>query len=393
MNSIAMLRMLHALSDRIDSLSHWFPQLDDEMRNTVADSNTEINERKLLSKYPDIYKQFEEKIRCADIVVFNAEGMFIMSTPIRLDLVYRLIAMRMCERFNKPYFVTNGHFSPPADVNGNGLLFLEADGSVLSETLFYLRKAKLISTRDRLSRDYLLGLDKTLNVEFTPDAVFSLKTHIESMRKQLDYMRMIPHLSLSHNRSEYITSLYNFEKDYVLLSGNVFATRYGGPNKADAFTYLAEAIKKKTELYGIPIFLLESNDGDAMLRFQVHERTKIPFIPVTTNIFLLANIIENSRLLVSGQYHPSIIASMGGTPFVMMGADAIKNEGVIDVLGLEGDAARIYPSVPNKEESDEIASAVERELNKTLNRAPLLERCDKLCIDSQSIVQKIKERI
>ena len=46
---------------------------------------------------------------------------------------------------------------------------------------------------------------------------------------------------------------------------------------------------------------------------------------VEVPILLGATVLANSKLFVSGRYHPSIMASLGGTPCIFLGSNSHKN--------------------------------------------------------------------
>jgi polysaccharide pyruvyl transferase WcaK-like protein len=191
----------------------------------------------------------------------------------------------------------------------------------------------------------------------------------------LDAIIKTPNLALPHDRTESLTSKFDFEKEYVLISGSAFVARYGAEKRVEAYTELALRLKELLVEYDLSLYLLESCDGDSIMRFEVSEITGIPFIPVTTNIFLLGRILGKCRCFVSGRFHPSILASLGGTPLVLMGSDSVKIQAFPEMLKLPVDRSTIYPSVPNSEQISEIYSAVKTIIEQPLNRKPVREVC------------------
>jgi polysaccharide pyruvyl transferase WcaK-like protein len=78
-------------------------------------------------------------------------------------------------------------------------------------------------------------------------------------------------------------------------------------------------------------------------------------VPVETPILLAATVLANSKLFVSGRYHPSIMASLGGTPCIFLGSNSHKNTALQEILEYESvEEFSAYPS------SDECSKILEK---------------------------------
>lgn len=333
-----------------------------------AGTDTAQNKALLAAQHPDHYQTLCERIRESDIVAINGEGMFLFSGPMRTDLACLLIVMHLCLEHHKPFFVVNAGFSPPTDPAGNGQRFAEPDQAVLEESLRYLRKAALVAARDALSVAFLEKYDDSLNVQYIPDALFSLYDFYGQNGPLFDTMLKTPQYVLCHNREESPIPKYNFEKDYVLMAGSAFAARYGAETRAERFGELALALRDMLREHNTELYLLEACDGDSVLRLDVNQRTGIPYIPVTTNIFLLGRILGRCRCLVSGRFHPSIFAAMGGASLVLMGSDSHKIAALPDMLNLPGGERAIHPALPDSRQIADIVAATQRVVTALPNR-------------------------
>ncbi|HAP21234.1 MAG TPA: hypothetical protein DCR27_08140, partial [Lachnospiraceae bacterium] len=78
------------------------------------------------------------------------------------------------------------------------------------------------------------------------------------------------------------------------------------------------------------------------------------FIPVQIPIIVGLNLLAHAGLYISGRYHPSIMASLGGTPCIFLGANSHKNMGLQEML--EYKVCKEYHSCPTHEDIKEICS-------------------------------------
>jgi polysaccharide pyruvyl transferase WcaK-like protein len=105
---------------------------------------------------------------------------------------------------------------------------------------------------------------------------------------------------------------------------------------------------------GINIIIVQGCIGDNFLH-EVSTRTITPIVPVETPILLAATVLANSKLFVSGRYHPSIMASLGGTPCIFLGSNSHKNTALQEILEYESvEEFSAYPS------SDECIKILEK---------------------------------
>jgi polysaccharide pyruvyl transferase WcaK-like protein len=354
--------MLGESFDEIIPMFYWRKPID----WVISDSGG--NAGHFAEQFPDDYNVLVKSIKECDAVSVCGEGILLFTSPIRPDLSYFWVVFYLCIMFKKPFFLVNAGISPPALLDGNGLRFGEPDAEILKETLRLLRFAELVTVRDAISYDFVKKYDDVINVVYIPDALFSMYDFYDQYGSDFDRMLKTPQFVLSHDRKESPFSKFDFEKNYVLLSGSAFAARYGGDVKTECFTRLALTLRDMLRGYDTELYLLESCDGDTYLRLDVTETTGIPYIPVTTNIFMLGRILGRCHCLVSGRFHPSIFASLGGASLILMGSDSHKIAALPDMLQLSEIQRTVFPSVPNSRQTEEIASAVERVIKRNEDR-------------------------
>ncbi len=127
-------------------------------------------------------------------------------------------------------------------------------------------------------------------------------------------------------------------------------------SKADAKRAL-EAFHKLVEAMGalgLTVCVVETCRGDAFLR-EVVARTGVGFVPRNCPIWMAAAILTNARLLVSGRFHPTILASLGGTPSVFLEAHSHKMKSLQESLGYEDEP--VFSTFPD---DAEVGRIVER---------------------------------
>jgi polysaccharide pyruvyl transferase WcaK-like protein len=95
---------------------------------------------------------------------------------------------------------------------------------------------------------------------------------------------------------------------------------------------------------GLPVYLTENDGRDSFLE-EVAEITGAGIIPVYTSVFMAAAVLANASLFISGRYHPTIMASLGGTPCIFLSSVAHKMGSLQALLEYpEPREFSIYPS-------------------------------------------------
>lgn len=119
-------------------------------------------------------------------------------------------------------------------------------------------------------------------------------------------------------------------------------------------------IQKIKERVDFQVFLVIVDDGDEFLN-EVAKMTNTPIIPMDMPLVAAAKILANSRVYISGRYHPAIMASLGGTPCVFMSSNSHKTESIQELL--EYDTVEEFNLLPDDNECTKIVEAAIRKMN------------------------------
>jgi polysaccharide pyruvyl transferase WcaK-like protein len=94
---------------------------------------------------------------------------------------------------------------------------------------------------------------------------------------------------------------------------------------------------------------------------QVAREKNIGIVPADAPILMCGAVLAHARLFISGRYHPSIFASLGGTPCIFLGSHAHKMGSLSRVL--EYDVHREFSAFPSEAEVAEIVSTATKYLD------------------------------
>ncbi len=143
---------------------------------------------------------------------------------------------------------------------------------------------------------------------------------------------------------------FDFTQPYICVSGSSSAA--WTPYEASiGYTKLVQALKQ----LNYKLFIIPTCSGDQFLN-DIAEQTQIPIVPVNTNILGGMAILANATVFVSGRWHPSILASLGGTPCVILGSNSHKTTSFLNMMGYEN--KKEYNAIPTEEEIFSIVNEV-----------------------------------
>lgn len=114
------------------------------------------------------------------------------------------------------------------------------------------------------------------------------------------------------------------------ISGSSLISTLDRIEVVNSFIKLVEALKKLK----YPIYLIAPCTGDSFLK-EVALESNVKYIPVNVSVLIGAKILANSILYISGRYHPSIMASLGGTPIICFTSNSHKMLGLQQLLQYE----------------------------------------------------------
>lgn len=323
------------------------------------------------------YAELKKRIMNVDAVVLNGEGSFIFRNPPRYDLHIYLCILLLCIEYRTSFYVLNAMFT-----DGTGY---EKNNKLLNDTIRILGHASLVSSRDPVSFAYLKQYDKTgsIPLKYIPDALFSWYELFDEKKDLFKTMLTYSKYSKAFDQEDVLgANEFDFTKDYIILSGNSYVSAYSAKG-IEAFTVLASELKKAFEKKNIFIYLAECCVGDNFLR-QVSKNTGIPIVNVENNIYFEAAILQQALCFVSGRYHPSILASLGGTSCVYMGSNSHKTASLQEVLQL--DKVQVYDPIPSAKEVENIVSHAIKVVSTKCSR----EKIKKICKENGRLAKELQ---
>jgi polysaccharide pyruvyl transferase WcaK-like protein len=280
----------------------------------------------------------------ADLIVLDGDGDIIFSTPPRRQTLFLLAMIELGVRLNKPVFLVNSMISDcPLTGRNNHTL-------AAARQLFAHCRAVVL--RDPESLEYVQKEMPEVNSSLIPDSLFAWFSRFasESSRPPLNGDFMLPH----PERAEYWGKL-DFSQPYICLGGGALSASQ--PDKAvECYGKLVDAIMQ----LGYPVYLTENDSPDAFLQ-RVAAEKGIGIVPANAPILSCGAVLAHARLYISGRYHPSILASLGGTPCVFLGSHAHKMGSLSRVL--EYDVHQEFNAFPNDSELAAIVSTARNYLD------------------------------
>lgn len=318
----------------------------------------------------DIYQNVQE----SDALIINGEGEMIFREPPRYSLLFTMMLIELAHYLHKPIYYINAMVSDCPQTGKK------------TEIVFYamksLGKCDIVSLRDPLSMEIVKNFNAKINAIHIPDALFSWRHYFVSscLPSNGDYLIAPP-------EDDYYFGKFDFSEPYICVSGSSLAP-YGNIKPAtDAFLKLVEKLKG----LGLKIYLIEGCSGDHFLR-KVGQQSDIPCIPGTIPILMAGSILANARLFISGRYHPSIFASLGGTPCVFLGSNSHKTKSLQQVL--EYDNPVEFSAFPNDNECEQIFLLAQEKINQGYSlRESILKVVDKKEQESAKIVDLVKSNL
>ena len=255
------------------------------------------------------------RVERADAVVVNGEGSMIFTTPSRLEQRFHLAVMQLAHEADVPFAYVNALVADPANGPRNA--------ATVAATRRLLPQARLVTTRDPWSQAFLREVAPEVASVYVPDSVFAWKGRVGRGR---DLLARPEYLTPFHERPDRLGT-WDFQRPYVCVGGSSEAAK--DPKRAAAsYRRLLQALPE----LGYPVVVTVSSTGDAFLEELAHE-LDLPLVPADTNVMVATEILAHAELVVTGRYHPAILAGLGGVPGVLLGADSHKTASVQQMLG------------------------------------------------------------
>ncbi len=286
-------------------------------------------------------QEIYELIMDCDAVIFNGEGTMIFSNPARRDVLFNNFLMALASECGKKFFFLNAMFT---ECPYTGL-----DERTASETVRLLEGSSGVACRERQSYDFVRSRSSNVPLTTISDALFSWKERV---------INSIPHVTkiadaIQPFGHEWLRGKFDFCSPYVCISGTSSAYRVDhGRAAVRAYSAMVRELSK----LGLKMYLVQTCSGDAFLD-EVGGMTGISVVPYQAPVLAGAAILANARLLVSGRFHPSIMASLGGAPCVFLGANSHKTFTLQHVL--QYGQVHSFADIPADDELKEIYQLAE----------------------------------
>ncbi len=309
-----------------------------EEANFIADNAFESlsNFMRCYNKYQPL-RELYSKVNNADAVMINGEGSFIFRQGTRYDLNFILFILALAQSLGKKTYLLNSVFSDGAAS--------ERNIRDINQTRELCVKCNLVTARDKLSYKYYKD-NIAENIVYVPDALFAWR----KFSSYIPMAAMFPYAGVVFPDLQSQWKSFDFSKPYIAVS-SASRERYVEDNVyIECYIKLINALKGQYR-----VVIVQTCGGEDFLK-RVAELTDTKIIDVHTNILFGMSVLASAQCYVSGRWHPSIMASLGGTPCVMMSSNSHKSMAIYEEL--EYDHKKLYSNLPTDEEIRHILSDV-----------------------------------
>lgn len=308
-----------------------------------------VKKLKNLSQKNLVCKQIINAVSDTDTVYINGEGSPIFTNPTRFDLLFQMMIIQLAKDFGKEVAYVNSIISP-CPIHGTHEPTVKAFREVTNGI-------SLLTVRDRQSFNFAQDLELSpQKLIFCPDALFAISSHLQkeysSSYKSIVSSDFATHIEPRINKVFELKS-----QEYLCLSG---ASRAPGGNQKNRELWFTNLVKRIQNDFNLPLVIVEPCPGDKFL-YDVSQQCNTHFIPASTNIYWGSRILANCAAYITGRYHPSIMASFGGVPQIMLESNSHKTLSLQELLGEFN--PQIFPIGTGKETIDLIVEATKKALD------------------------------
>lgn len=296
--------------------------------------------------------------KCDEIIV-NGEGDMIFSDQ-RRTLRFMLLVMEHCLSLGKSVHFVNAMISdPPAET---------ACDTLQRRCIETLRKCATIQLRDNHSVDLMKERAPEVAVKFVPDALFTWHDRVQRLKQNsiLEDADIVYPFGYDH-----LHSTIDFSRPYICVGGSSLAPTLDSKKLIDDYCQLCRQLSKLDH----QVILFQSCLGDAFL-LDVAADMNLPLLPVRIPILLAAAILGSAALIVSGRYHPTVMAALGGTPAIVLNSNSHKNKALLELLNHPLPIE--YPLAELRDQTNEVVTHAESLLNQSQLRESIRSRADEL---------------
>lgn len=293
-------------------------------------------------------KEFALRQYNFDALVVNGEGSFIFATPPWRECFIEAMLMHWAQKMGKKVYFLNGMLSddPYSPRNEKAIKLINPIFS----------KSEVVSVRENYSYEFAKENFKDINLKLYPDALFSWYKYVND-GVEINNGRYVVGKSGASDESFYA---FDFTKPYICVSGSS-SIGLATSSKEKAVEIYSDLVKEIKETFNdYNVYLVDVSEADHFLN-EVAKKTNTPIIPIDTPILAAAKILANSKVYISGRYHPGILASLGGTPCVFMSSNSHKTRSIQDLLQYED--AEEFNVLPDEKERKKIIKKAKEYIN------------------------------
>ncbi len=295
------------------------------------------------NRYPALARIYDAAQE-SDLFVVDGDGDIVFSTPPRRQTLFLLAMIELGIRLKKPVFLVNSMISD-CPVTGRNQKTLEAARRLFGQ-------CRAVALRDPESMEYAQKEMPELKARLIPDSLFAWYPRYAeaSSHPPVDGDFLLPHPETAEHWGR-----LDFSHPYICIGGGALSASQ--PDKSvQCYGKLVDAILQ----LGYRVYLTENDFPDSFLH-RVAQEKGIGIVPVDAPILSCGSVLAHARLFISGRYHPSIFASLGGTPCIFLGSHAHKMGSLSRVLNYEDN--REFDAFPNESEIEEIVKMARKYLD------------------------------
>ena len=325
-------------------------------------------------RHPALARIYDQTLQ-ADMLVLDGDGDIVFSTPPRRSTLFLLAMIELGIRLKKPVFLVNSMISD-CPLTGRNNTTLAAARRLFAQ-------CRAVSLRDPESQEYVQKEMPETNSSFIPDSLFAWFSLYASGNSHppLNGDFVLPH----PEKDEYWGKL-DFSQPYICIGGGALAARE--PDRSvQCYARLVDAIRQ----LGYRVYLTENDLPDSFLQRVAREKD-VGIVPVDAPILLCGAVLAHARLFISGRYHPSIFASLGGTPCIFLASHAHKMGSLSRVL--EYDVLHQFNASPGDSDIAEIVLIARKYLDQGETLRASIRQVAKLrCDEATSLPAFLKRHM
>jgi polysaccharide pyruvyl transferase WcaK-like protein len=325
-------------------------------------------------RHPALARIYDQAAN-ADLLVLDGDGDIIFRTPPRRSTLFLLAMIELGVRLNKPVFLVNSMISD-CPLTGRNNRTLAA-----AKRLF--PQCRAVALRDPESLEYVQKEMPATNSGLIPDSLFAWFPLYAGGNS---YPPSNGDFLLPHPEKDEYWGKLDFARPYICIGGGAMGC-HDVERSVESYGHLVEAIRQ----LGCRVYLTENDVPDSFLQRVAREKN-VGLVPVDAPILSCGAVLAHARLFISGRYHPSIMASLGGTPCVFLESHAHKMRSLSRVL--EYDTAEPFSPFPDESEITRIVTTAQRYLDQgeTL-RARIRQASQARCAEASTLPSFLKRHL